>query len=88
MINVARQLSDRLKPENTERSINLISVLSDLTGNNMKTIVISNKTKTTKAILSEVATNSVVREHYTTSCRLVLIADWLDGKKAYFISNN
>ena len=54
----------------------------------MKTIVISNKTKTTKAILSEVAKNSVVREHYTTFCRLVLIADGLDGKKAYFISNN
>ena len=54
----------------------------------MKTMIIRNSEKTTKAILSEVATNSVVREHYTTFCRLVLIADGSDGKKAYFISNN
>ena len=54
----------------------------------MKTMIIRNPKKTTKAILSEVATNSVVREHYTSFCRLVLIADGLDGKKAYFISNN
>ncbi len=54
----------------------------------MKTIVIRNQEKTTSDILSEVATNRVVREHYTTFCRLVLIADGLDGKKAYFISNN
>lgn len=52
----------------------------------MKTMIIRNPEKTTKAILSEVATNSVVREHYTTFCRLVLIADGSDGKKAYFIS--
>ena len=54
----------------------------------MKTIIIRNPKKTTKAILSAVATNRVVREHYTTFCRLVLIADGIDGKKAYFISNN
>ena len=54
----------------------------------MKTMIIRNSEKTTKAILSEVAKNSVVRDHYTSFCRIVLIADGIDGKKTYFISNN
>ena len=54
----------------------------------MKTIIIRKPGKTTSDILAEVTKNRVVREHYTTFCRLVLIADGLDGKKAYFISNN